>query len=313
MIPAGGATVSVVTPSFNQGEFIAEAIRSVLDQEYPEIEYMIVDGGSSDGTLEILRQTDGRVRWVSEPDRGQTDAINKGWRRATGDIVAWLNADDFYYPGALQQVETFFEAHPEVDGLYGDCDYVDREGRYLRPYPTRPYDYLLLVREALDFIPQPATFLRRRVLESVGFLDESLHYVMDFEYWLRVGLRHALAYMPVRLAATRLHSEAKSVRSGPGFARELVLVYERLFAGPDLPPAVRAIKNEAMGNAYYQAAARCFWEGAPREARDYARRCWEYSTGARRSALAAMVVLGSLGRAGVAVAAGVRRVFHRKQ
>jgi glycosyltransferase involved in cell wall biosynthesis len=252
------------------------------------------------------------VRWVSEPDRGQTEAINKGWKQTTGDIVAWLNADDFYYPGALRQVAAFLDAHPDVDGVYGDCDYVDPAGRHLRPYPARPYDYLLLVREARDFIPQPATFVRRRVLESVGLLDESLHFVMDFEYWLRLGLRHTLAYLPVRLAATRLHPEAKSVKSGPGFAREIVQVYERLFARSDLPASVRRVRDEAMGNAYYEAAARCFWEGAPREARVYAGRCWEYAQGGRRRALLAMLVLGSLGRAGAAVAAGARRVVPRK-
>jgi glycosyltransferase involved in cell wall biosynthesis len=310
-MPSAPPLVSIVTPSFNQGAFIAETVESVLSQDYSAVEYLVMDGGSTDGTLDVLRRFGDRVKWVSEPDRGQTDAINKGWRQATGDIIAWLNADDLYLPGALAQVAGFFQAHAGIDAVYGDCDYVDAGGRTLEPYPTRPYDYVTLVRAARNFIPQPATFLRRRVLDSVGYPDESLHYVMDFDYWLRVGLRHAVAYLPARLAATRLHAGAKSVTSGAGFGRELAGVYRRLFARSDLPDAVRRIEAEAMGNVYYLAATRCFWEGAPREARHYAAEAWPYASGQRRRSLAVLWGLGTLGRAGVAGARAVRAVFPR--
>jgi glycosyltransferase involved in cell wall biosynthesis len=305
--------VSVVTPSFNQGAFIAETIESVLGQEGARIEYLVVDGGSTDATLEVLRGYGDRVRWISEPDQGQADAINKGWRQTSGEIIAWLNADDVYLPGAVRQVVEVFASRPQVDAVYGDCDYVDAAGRRLEPYPTRPYDYLALVREARNYIPQPATFLRRTVLESVGFLDESLHYAMDFDYWLRLGLRHVFNYLPVRLALTRLHSGAKSVTSGPSFGREIVDAYRWLFAQADLPTTVREVEAEAMGNAYYLAATRCFWEGAPREARRYAMNAWEFSDGARRRALAVLVALSAVGRVGVAAASVFRRAFPRRR
>jgi glycosyltransferase involved in cell wall biosynthesis len=303
--------VSVVTPSFNQGAFIAETIESVLGQEGARIEYLVVDGGSTDATLDVLCGYGDRTRWISEPDRGQADAINKGWRRTSGEIIAWLNADDVYLPGAVRQVVEVFASRPEVDAVYGDCDYVDAGGRRLEPYPTRPYDYLALVREARNYIPQPATFLRRRVLDRVGPLDESLHYVMDFDYWLRLGLHHTMAYLPVRLAATRLHPGAKSVTSGAGFGQELAGVYRRLFARDDLPPLVRAVEREAMGNVYYLAATRCFWEGAPRDARQYVAAAWPYASGPRRRSLALLWGLGSLGRAGVAGARVVRSALSR--
>jgi glycosyltransferase involved in cell wall biosynthesis len=303
--------ITVVTPSYNQGMFIGDTIESVLGQDYPAVEYLVVDGASTDSTLDVLRRFEGRVQWVSERDRGQTDAINKGWRGARGEVIAWLNADDVYLPGALAQVAGFFREHAHIDAVYGDCDYVNPAGRVLEPYPTRPYDYVALVRSARNFIPQPATFLRRRVLDTVGYPDENLHYVMDFDYWLRVGLKHAVAYLPTRLAATRLHAGAKSVTSGAGFGRELAGVYRRLFARPDLPESVRGIEAEAMGNVYYLAATRCFWEGAPREARRYAAEAWPYASGPRRRSLAVLWGLGTLGRAGVAGARVVRAVFPR--
>jgi len=303
--------VSVVTPSFNQGGFIAQTIASVLDQDYPHIEYLIVDGGSTDATRDVLRRFGGRLRWISEPDRGQTDAINKGWRQVRGQIVAWLNADDLYLPHAVAQVVAFFQAHPEVDAVYGDCDYIDAHGQFIQRYSTRPYDYLELVRTAIDFIPQPTTFLRRRVLEAVGPLDDTLHHVLDFEYWLRLGLRHTVAYLPVRLAAFRLHSTAKSVRSEAGFGPELIQVYRRLFARPDLPPAVRSIEAEAMASVHYMAAVRCFWGGSPREARQYARVAWSAVSGRRRRKLALLIGLGTLGQVGVAAARAVERIFPR--
>ncbi|MDR7417465.1 MAG: glycosyltransferase family 2 protein [Armatimonadota bacterium] len=311
MTATNAATVSVVTPSFNQGAYIADTIESVLDQEGVRVEYLVVDGGSTDATLEVLRRYGDRVRWISEPDRGQTEAINKGWRRTTGEVIAWLNTDDVYLPGALRRVVEVFASRPDVDAIYGDCDYVDAQGRVLGPYPTRPYDYVALVRDARNFIPQPAAFLRRRLLDRVGPLDETLHYVMDFDYWLRAGLHHTIAYLPVRLAATRLHARAKSVTSGAAFGQELVGVYRRLFARDDLPPHLRAVRHQAMGNVYYLAATRSFWEGAPRDARQYVAAAWPYASGSRRRSLALLWGLGTLGRAGVVGARVVRSALSR--
>ncbi|MDQ7857234.1 MAG: glycosyltransferase family 2 protein [Armatimonadota bacterium] len=298
--------VSIVTPSFNQGEFIERAAESVLSQDYQAVEYLILDGGSTDGTLDVLRRLGGRVRWVSEPDRGQAHAINKGWQQAKGEVLAWLNADDLYLPGALSRVAAFFQTNPAVDIVYGDCDYIDLDDRVVQPYPTRPYDYIELVREAIDFIPQPAAFVRRRVLETTGLLDETLHYVLDYDYWLRAGLRHTVAYLPARLAAFRLHPASKTVGSEARFGRELVETYRRLFARADLPPQVRTVERQALANAHYMAAVRCFWGGDLALAREYGRQAWGTVTGYRARKLAALLGLTVLGRGGLAAARVVR-------
>lgn len=285
--------VSVVTPSLNQGQFIAETVNSVLSQDYPRLEYLVVDGGSTDKTLDILRCYGERLHWISESDNGQTAAINKGWRLAQGEIIAWLNSDDTYLPGAVKRAVSFLQAHPAVDAVYGDCDYVDGEGRFLRAYPARPYDYVELVRSAFDYIPQPATFIRRRALESVGHLDESLHYVMDLDYWLRLGVRHAMTYLPERLATLRLHQTAKSIQQVGDFPAELIYTYQRLFALPDLPRSVREIETEAMSNVYYAAAYCAFWSGRPQEARHYGLLAWRRYRKFRR--LLPLIAMGKLG------------------
>ena len=285
--------VSIITPSYNQGRFIAETIDSVLSQDYLRVEYLVVDGGSTDKTLDVLRGYGERLHWISEPDNGQTAAINKGWRLTRGEIVAWLNSDDTYLPNAAKWAVSFLQAHPEVDAVYGGCDYVDEEGRFLRPYPTRPYDYVELVRSAFNYIPQPATFIRRRALESVGRLDESLHYVMDLDYWLRLGVRHAMAYLPERLATLRLHQTAKSIQQVGDFPAELIYTYQRLFALPDLPRSVREIETEAMSNVYYAAAYCAFWSGRPQEARHYGLLAWRRYRKFRR--LLPLIAMGKLG------------------
>jgi glycosyltransferase involved in cell wall biosynthesis len=267
--------VSVVTPSLNQREFITETIESVLSQDYPRLEYLVVDGGSTDGTLDVLRSYGARLRWLSEPDSGQSAAINKGWRATQGDIIAWLNADDTYLPGAISKVADFFQTQPQAAAVYGDCDYVGADGGVIRPYPTRPYNYAQLVRSARNFIPQPATFLRRQVLTSLGGLDESFDYVMDFEYWLRLGARFEIAYLPGRLATLRLHSDAKSLRVTHRFSAETVRLYRQLFKAPDLlPPAIRPLQEAALQAAYYNAAHSAFWSGSIAEAQQYGLQAW---------------------------------------
>lgn len=262
--------ISVVTPTLNQGGFIRQTVESVLAQEYPSLEYRVLDGGSSDGTQEILASYGARLDWTSAPDRGQTDAINRGWAQASGEILAWLNSDDFYLPGALRRVGQYFHDHPEVDWLYGDCQLVDAKGQESGRYPARPFDYLELLRETHNFIPQPATFIRRRVYEVLGPLDERLHYVMDFEYWLRAGEEHRVSYLADPLAALRLHDTAKSVAQLPGFARELAAVYRRHFERADLPAEIRAVKRLALSNIYLRAADCAFWGDSLAEARGYA-------------------------------------------
>lgn len=212
--------ISVVTPSYNQGRFIERTLRSVSSQEVEGVEHLVFDGGSSDETVSILAAQGDAIRWVSERDRGQAHAVNKGIAASDGEIIGWLNSDDVYLPGALGRVRAYFEEHPEVDVLYGRADHVDLEDRPFEEYPTRPWD-LERLREGC-FLCQPAVFFRRRVVEAYGDLDESLHFCMDYEFWLRLGIAGAVfAYLPEKLAGSRLYQGNKTLGSAVGVHREI--------------------------------------------------------------------------------------------
>ena len=214
--------ISVVTPSFNQADFIERTIRSVLAQRGDfELEYLVVDGGSTDGTLDVLRRYGGQLRWTSEPDRGQSDAINKGLRRATGEVLAWLNSDDTYEPGALATAaELLRPGGPRW--CFGDCKVIDEHDREIRrsvtrwkAHQARRYSYRRFL-GAGNFISQPAVFFRRELLEEVGGLEDSYHLAMDYDLWLRFGRVAAPSYVPRTLAAFRWHGASKS---GGGYTR----------------------------------------------------------------------------------------------
>ncbi len=204
-------TISIITPSYNQGSFIEKTIQSVLNQDVNNIEHVIVDGGSTDETIQILHKYQPHLRWISEKDKGQADAVNKGLRMTSGDIIGWLNSDDIYYPNTIQLVRDFFEANPDVDVVYGKANEIDSQGQLLQHYPTHFWDLEQL--KVHCFISQPATFFRRRVVMQHGLLDAGLHFCLDYEYWLRLGLKQAkFAYLPQILAGSRIHSETKSTR-----------------------------------------------------------------------------------------------------
>jgi glycosyltransferase involved in cell wall biosynthesis len=203
--------ISIVTPSYNQGPFIERTIRSVLEQPVEGLEYVVCDGGSTDATADVLRRYEGRLRWVSERDGGQADAVNKGLVMTNGPVIGWLNSDDVYYPGALAAVLGFFDAHPEVDIVYGDADHIDERDAVLEPYYTEDWDYERL--KDVCFICQPSAFFRRRVVERHGGLDASLRYCMDYEYWLRIGRTTPFVRVPERLAGSRLYASNKTLGS----------------------------------------------------------------------------------------------------
>ncbi len=268
--------VSVVTPSLNQGKFIGETIMSVLSQEYPFIEYVVVDGGSTDQTLPILHSFSARLCWISEPDEGQSQAINKGWRMTRGEIVTWLNADDVLAPGAIRQaVEALLASGERVAGVYGNCTYIDENGQPKAAYPARSFDYTSLVMLTENFIPQPGTFLWRTWIERVGMLDETLHYVMDYDLWLRLGMYTQLLYIPLEMSRTRLHNDAKTLTSAPRFGAELARMFIRLVAHPDFPYSLRPHRTVILRNAFIHAASYCFWGGDTRSARYYLSSAWQ--------------------------------------
>ena len=219
--------VTIVTPSFNQGRFIRETIESVLAQSYPEIEYLVMDGGSTDETLAVLRSYGGRLAWVSERDRGQADAINKGWRRTRGAIVAFLNSDDLYLPGAVEHAVEYLTGHPEVGAVYGEGYHVDEQGKVIERYPSEPFDMARL--EETCFICQPTVFLRRELVERVGYLDESLRYCMDYDLWIRAARVAPFGFTPHYLAATRVHAETKTLGQRVPAHAEIMTMIRRHF------------------------------------------------------------------------------------
>jgi glycosyltransferase involved in cell wall biosynthesis len=224
--------VSIVTPSFNQAEYLDETIQSVLSQDYRNLEYIIIDGGSTDGSGEIIKRYQDRFSWwVSEPDMGQTDAINKGFQRAKGDIFAWLNSDDTYHPGAVAEAVNFLMDNPEVGMVYGDADLVDECGNFLGRFPARQTDYKKLLRGSVH-VPQQAAFFRSELWRQVGPLDPGFYFAMDYDLWVRLAKISRLRYHPRLWANFRLHGGAKTTSSDDRCYPEMLSVYRREGGGP---------------------------------------------------------------------------------
>jgi len=202
-------TFSIITPSYNQGQFIERTIQSVLNQAEITFDYMVCDGGSSDNTLAVLKKYQPYLRWVSEPDEGQADAVNKGIRNTTGDIIAWINSDDVYYPLALRKVRDIFKAFPDVKVVYGNANHIDQTDGIIRPYPTEPWRYNRLKKTC--FLCQPAVFFRRSLVERYGGLDNTLQYCMDYELWLRYGQHADFYFLPEKLAGSRMYASNKTM------------------------------------------------------------------------------------------------------
>ena len=220
--------VSIITPSFNQAHYIEATIQSVLGQDHPRIEYIIVDGGSTDGTLDIIKKYEDRLAfWVSEKDKGQTDAINKGFARATGDILAWINSDDTYEPGAVSAAVNYLQEHPEVGMVYADCNFINEQGRVIGKFGSAQTDYRLL-RQGYVHIPQQTMFFRADLWRQVGPLDPSFYFAMDYDLWTRLAARTELKYLPGQVWANfRLHTSGKTIAADDRCWPEMVRVHYR--------------------------------------------------------------------------------------
>jgi glycosyltransferase involved in cell wall biosynthesis len=204
--------VSVVMPTLNSARYVEESLRSVLEQDYREIECLVIDGGSTDGTVDILRAHESHIHWISEPDGGQAQALNKGFGLASGEIFAWLNGDDRYLPGSVSTAVRHMDQHPGAAAVYGDVTWIDGDGRILQHRRSLPFDLKRLL-NYYNYIPQMSTFFRRWAWEQSGGLDETLSFAMDYDLWIRMGRAHPMHYLPHTLAQWRVHGNSKTSSS----------------------------------------------------------------------------------------------------
>ena len=219
--------VSVVTPSRNQAKFLEKTIQSVLGQDYPALEYLVLDGASTDGSQEIIdRYADKLAYYQTKPDKGQTDAINKGFAQATGEIFAWLNSDDIYLPGAVARAVSYLKDHPDVGLVYGGADFIDEEGHIIGRFPARQTDYHRL-RRGYVHIPQQAAFFRSSLWRRVGPLDPTFFFAMDYDLWVRIARITPIVYVPEVWACFRLHRDAKTIAADERCWPEMLRIHRR--------------------------------------------------------------------------------------
>lgn len=245
--------ISIVTPSLNQGQYIEETIRSVILQGYPNLEYVIIDGGSSDKSVDIIKKYENWITyWISEKDQGQTQAINKGFRRINGEIVAWLNSDDFYSAEAFLKVAIKFMNFSDVDMIYGDMLEIFEETGRTRLIKGHAFSIIDQIRS--KFIMQPTCFWRSNLFSKIGYLDETYQYVFDLEYFIRAGFRVRIRYLPVLLSFFRIHSGAKTRQINTRSTHEGIRMYENLFSNSQLPINISKLKGRVLGHWYERLA-----------------------------------------------------------
>jgi glycosyltransferase involved in cell wall biosynthesis len=237
--------ISIVTTSLNHAAFLGETLESVRAQGYADLEHLVLDGGSSDGTLALLQARSGpdwqQLRWISEPDGGQTQAMNKGLRMATGDIIGWLNSDDRYRPGCLETVAKVFAQNPGIDVLYGDYTFMDERGVHMRVRREIEFSRLVLLYHHAPHIPTTSTFFRRSIFDDGNWLDESFQYAMDHEFFVRLATKgYRFKHVPAVLADFRLHSSSKTCAMG---ARQLA---EGRMAMYKYSPIALGVRNRAL-------------------------------------------------------------------
>ncbi|NLL77153.1 MAG: glycosyltransferase [Clostridiales bacterium] len=219
--------ITVVTPSYNQGVFIKRTIESVLSQGIDDLEYIIMDGGSTDETVDILKEYGDKIIWKSEKDKGQTDAVNKGIRAAHGEIIGWLNSDDIYYPNAIKKVMEVFENHPEINVVYGNANHINEDDIFIEEYYTEDFDYERL--KDICFICQPSLFFRKKLVDKYGFLDDKLQYCMDYDYWLRLGKGERFYRLNELIAGSRLYDDNKTLGARRKVHEEMLTMQEKNF------------------------------------------------------------------------------------
>lgn len=244
--------ISIVTPSYNQAKYLEDALLSVKTQSYPAFEHIVMDGGSTDGSVEILRSYSSRpgwkhLRWKSEPDKGQSDALNKGFRVATGDVVGWLNSDDRYRPDCFGTIASAFAEHRDADVLYGDYTYIDEKGRVWRIRREIEFNRFILLYLHMLYVPTPSSFFRRRIFDERNWIDTKFHYAMDYEFILRLARNgYAFRHIPALVADFRLHPESKTGAHADKQREEhnaIGVMYSDVVRGISNPFLQRGVRN----------------------------------------------------------------------
>ena len=299
--------VTVVTPSYNQADYLEQTIASVLGQDYPALEYMVVDGGSTDGSVDIIHKyADDLAWWVSEPDQGQAEAINKGLQRAGGKYIAWLNSDDLYQPGTVQAAVVELEKNPRLGMVYGDLHSINALGDRVNTIRYAPYTLEDLL--AFFIIGQPTVFMRRSVLEEVGYLSEVYNYLLDHHLWLRIASAAEIKYIPAPLAAARYHPSAKNMAAAERFGEEAFRILDWAKTQPTMAALIEQHENRILAGAHRFNARYLLDAGRPRDALRAYRQVWRYKPAFAlqhvHRILFAMMSLIGLG--------GLRRVIYRK-
>jgi len=263
--------VSIITPSYNQARFLEQTMRSVFEQDYPNIEYMVVDGGSTDGSVDLIRKAQGKLSWwVSEKDEGQADAINKGLARANGEIVAWLNSDDYYQPGAVAAAVKALEEHTGAGFVYGNVRVVDEEEQTLNQLTYAEWGLADLM--AFRIIGQPSVFMRREVLERAGSLDLSYHLLLDHQLWIRMTMEAEMVYIPELWATAHYYDDCKNLAMAAGFGSEAKRIVQWMQSNPRLTEVFKKNRRRIWAGAerlnafylldakQYSSAFRSYWK-----------------------------------------------------
>ena len=299
--------VTVITPSYNQAEYLEQTIYSVLNQDYPKIEYMVVDGGSDDGSVEIIKKYADRIAWwVSEKDNGQADAINKGFSRANGEIVAWLNSDDVYLPGTIRRAVETLQQHPDAGLAYGKLLSINARGEHVNTIVYKQY----ALEDLLSFfiIGQPTVFMRRAMLEKVGHLDESYNYLLDHHLWLRFAEQAPMVYVPRPAAAARYHPTAKNMAMAEHFGAEAYRILDWAQTQPKMAAVIEKAYDRVWGGAHRFNARYLLDAGLPLQALKAYRKVWkhypEFAFKRAHRVLFALLSVAGLG--------GLRRLVYRR-
>lgn len=245
--------VTVITPVYNQCQYIEETIKSVLSQDYPKIEYVVVDDGSTDGTPEVIKKYSKEIKIITHLNMGQYATVNKAFPSTTGEIVGIVNSDDPLLNGSISAIVNFFETNPDILVVYPDWNLIDSDGQLIKSIKTSDYSYVDMVR-LQHCIPGPAAFFRRGIFDELGGRNPEYKFMADFDFWLRAGLLGDFKRLPKVLATFRVHENSITVsQRNDNMAKEHVRVVKDFFKNNNLPGHIRKLKFEAYGSAYYLA------------------------------------------------------------